>query len=120
MSHPVTLGKTGWFNTTRRDNWWIEPLFVVIGLTAFGVYSTFSAVFWQSHFEHGPYLSPFYEPLLLFDWWQFSPAILILWAPLGFRATCYYYRGAYYKAFFLNPPACAVTTAGSRQTHRPN
>ena len=22
--------------------------------------------------------------------------------------TCYYYRGAYYKAFFLTPPSCAV------------
>ncbi|MCZ6767003.1 MAG: succinate dehydrogenase [bacterium] len=109
MSHPVTLGKTGWFSTDRRDNWWIEPLLVVVGLSAFGVYSTLSAVFWQSHFEYGPYLSPFYEPLLLFNWWPFSPALLILWAPLGFRATCYYYRGAYYKAFFMNPPACAVT-----------
>jgi len=31
-----------------------------------------------------------------------------LWAPLGFRATCYYYRKAYYRAFFWAPPACAV------------
>lgn len=109
MSAPVTLGKTGWFNTVRRDTWWLEPLLVVVGLGAFAVYSTISAVLWDSHFEYGPYLSPFYEPLLLFDWWKLSPAILILWIPLGFRATCYYYRGAYYKAFFLNPPACAVT-----------
>ena len=27
---------------------------------------------------------------------------------LAFRLTCYYYRGAYYKAFFLTPPSCAV------------
>jgi UDP-N-acetylmuramyl pentapeptide phosphotransferase/UDP-N-acetylglucosamine-1-phosphate transferase len=27
---------------------------------------------------------------------------------LGFRLTCYYYRKAYYRAFFLAPPACAV------------
>jgi hypothetical protein len=33
---------------------------------------------------------------------------LILWAPAGFRLTCYYYRGAYYKAFWADPPACAV------------
>jgi hypothetical protein len=33
---------------------------------------------------------------------------LILWAPGGFRVTCYYYRGAYYKAFWADPPACAV------------
>jgi hypothetical protein len=31
-----------------------------------------------------------------------------LWAPGGFRVTCYYYRGAYYKAFWADPPSCAV------------
>src|SRR4030095_3922591 len=35
-------------------------------------------------------------------------ALLILWAPAGFRLTCYYYRGAYYKAFWADPPSCAV------------
>ena len=38
----------------------------------------------------------------------FSAALLILWAPGGFRFTCYYYRGAYYKAFWADPPNCAV------------
>jgi hypothetical protein len=28
--------------------------------------------------------------------------------PGGFRLTCYYYRKAYYRAFFLDPPACSV------------
>lgn len=37
-----------------------------------------------------------------------SPAFLILWAPAGFRLTCYYYRGAYYKAFWGDPPSCTV------------
>ena len=37
-----------------------------------------------------------------------SPAFLILWAPGGFRVTCYYYRKAYYRAFFLDPVGCAV------------
>ena len=41
-------------------------------------------------------------------WLLFSPALLILWAPGGFRLTCYYYRGAYYKAFWADPPACTV------------
>ena len=36
---------------------------------------------------------------------------MILGGPLGFRATCYYYRKAYYRAFFLDPPACAVGEA---------
>jgi hypothetical protein len=34
--------------------------------------------------------------------------MLILWAPGGFRVTCYYYRGAYYKAFWADPPSCTV------------
>jgi len=33
---------------------------------------------------------------------------LILGGPLSFRATCYYYRKAYYRAFFADPPACSV------------
>ena len=58
-------------------------------------------------------LSPFYSPLIVLPWlpaW-ISPAFLILWAPGGFRVTCYYYRKAYYRAFFLDPPACAVGEA---------
>ena len=39
---------------------------------------------------------------------RYSPALLILVFPLAFRFTCYYYRGAYYKAFWADPPACAV------------
>ena len=31
-----------------------------------------------------------------------------MWAPGGLRLTCYYYRGAYYKAFWADPPACTV------------
>jgi hypothetical protein len=38
-----------------------------------------------------------------------SPALLVLWAPGLFRLTCYYYRGAYYKAFWADPPSCTVT-----------
>lgn len=37
-----------------------------------------------------------------------TPAVLILWAPGVFRFTCYYYRGAYYKAFWMDPVNCAV------------
>jgi hypothetical protein len=40
-----------------------------------------------------------------------SPAFLILVFPLGFRMTCYYYRRAYYRAFFLDPVACSVGEA---------
>ena len=29
-------------------------------------------------------------------------------SPAFFRLTCYYYRGAYYKAFWADPPSCTV------------
>ena len=41
--------------------------------------------------------------------------IFILWIPLGFRTTCYYYRKAYYRSYFADPPACAV---GEPTIHR--
>src|SRR5580693_4418400 len=96
-------------STMRRDAWWVEILPVVIFLSLFGIYATLRA-FEGRFYAWGPYLSPFYSPLIDPDhhWWRFSPALLILAGPLGFRATCYYYRKAYYRAFFLDPPACAV------------
>ena len=100
----------------RRDAWWVELIPVVLVLGGFGVYATWRA-FEGAYYEWGPYLSPFYSPLIdpHHRWWPFSPALLILGAPLGFRATCYYYRKAYYRAFFLDPPACAV---GEARRHR--
>jgi hypothetical protein len=96
-------------STLRRDAWWVEILPVVVVLGGFGVYATLRA-FEGRFYEWGPYLSPFYSPLIDANhhWWPFSPALLILAGPLGFRATCYYYRKAYYRAFFLDPPACSV------------
>jgi hypothetical protein len=80
---------------------------VVLG--GFGVYATLRALEGK-FYAWGPYLSPFYSPLIdeHHQWWKLSPALLILGGPLGFRATCYYYRKAYYRAFFLDPPGCAV------------
>jgi hypothetical protein len=96
--------------TLRRDAWWVELLPIIAALLAFGAYATLRA-FEGAHYSWGPYLSPFYSPLLKPSWWPFSPAILILWVPLGFRLTCYYYRKAYYRSFFLDPPACGVGEA---------
>lgn len=83
------------------------------------------------------YLSPFYSPTLFdapghysghswFGRWPswlhwlpplfMTPAILILWAPGLFRFTCYYYRGAYYKAFWGDPVNCAVGEPSLRGT----
>jgi hypothetical protein len=101
--------------TLRRDAWWLEILPVVAVLGLFGLYATARA-FEGAYYQWGPYLSPFYSPLIDpgHRWWSFSPALLILGGPLGFRATCYYYRKAYYRAFFLDPPACAVGEGRSK------
>lgn len=119
---PVTAVHRGFGQTSRRDTWWAAPLGVFLGLSAFIVYATWAA-FQGEHYHSGPYLSPFYAPELWGDsphawfgpkpgWWPgflpFSPALLILPFPGGFRFTCYYYRGAYYKAFWADPPSCAV------------
>jgi hypothetical protein len=44
--------------------------------------------------------------------------VFVLWIPLGFRATCYYYRKAYYRAFFWDPPACS-SKAQQREPRSP-
>jgi hypothetical protein len=122
--------------TSRTDPWWMGPFAVLIGLGIFIVYSTWSGL--QGRYfeiraipenfsgrETAPYLSPFYSPLLYDpqsphawsnhshpgwwpDWMPFSAAMLILAGPGLFRLTCYYYRKAYYRAFWGDPPACAV------------
>ncbi len=119
----ASLTRRGFGQTMRPDAWWVQPLLTFLGLSAFIAYATWAA-FQGAHYRWGPYLSPFYSPELFGDqthswfgpkpgWWPgwlpFSPALLILWAPGGFRLTCYYYRGAYYKAFWADPPSCTVS-----------
>ncbi len=98
--------------TSRKDNWWIEPVSIAVGFFLFVVYATYR-VFENGLYEYHQYLSPFYSPHFQFEWWHFSPAILILWIPAGFRTTCYYYRKAYYRSYFLTPWACSVDTHGA-------
>lgn len=108
----------------RKDLWWLEPLWIVTALGAFIVYSLFVSLANANYFAD-PYLSPFYSPCLasscvhptlpLFgDWYNLSPAFLILGSPLLFRTTCYYYRRSYYRAFFWAPPACSVPDARAK------
>lgn len=101
--------------TLRKDAWWLEPLLTVLGLGGFVVYTTWAGL-QGAYYDYKNYLSPFYSPLLRPSWWSLSPAILILWAPGGFRLTCYYYRKAYYRSFWLAPPACAVREPHGRYT----
>jgi hypothetical protein len=91
----------------RKLRWWVEPVTVVVALTAFGLYSLTIVIFFPGTYQD--YVSPFYSPPVgRPDWlpWFITAPMFILWIPLGFRATCYYYRKAYYRAFFWDPPAC--------------
>ena len=136
MPYADTLPKQrGFGETTRPDVWWLQPLVVFLGFFAFIVYSTWAAFQGVQDIKTGNcsywfggnganYLSPFYSPefwgtsphaifgAILPAWWPawapFSPAFFILLIPAGFRFTCYYYRGAYYKAFWADPVNCAV------------
>ncbi len=115
--------------TFRTDKWWLQPLTTVAVLVSFIIYSTWRA-FENAHYFTEPLISPFYSPCLatscvekssllgtpIGPWWVLSPALLILVFPLGFRMTCYYYRKAYYRSFWMSPPACAVAEPHSKYT----
>ncbi len=123
MAKIGALKKSGFGKTSRRDAWWVGPAATFVVLATFVVYATWAA-FQGDHYWYRNYLSPFYSPELLGSsphslfgpkpdawpsWLPFSPALIILPFPAFFRFTCYYYRGAYYKAFWADPPACAVS-----------
>lgn len=108
--------KRGFLSTLRTDAWWFEPVLVAISLTIFFGWLTIS-IFLDSvgHYEIGPYITPVFEPLFkglesgnIFV----SPGLIVLLGPVPFRATCYYYRRAYYRSYLLSPPACAVGDVG--------
>jgi hypothetical protein len=117
----------------RKDRYWVQPALVAAGLLGFIAYSIWAALR-NGNFYAGnvgrDYLSPLYSPCLtnscqtagyvwgpLFgSWWRISPAWLILAFPGAFRTTCYYYRKAYYRSFWLSPAACTVADAGSTGT----
>jgi hypothetical protein len=118
----TALSSRGFGKTSRKDAWYFTPAITFVVFTSFIVYSTWAA-FQNAHYWYGSYLSPFYSPELFGDsphsmfgpkpsWFPsglpWSPAFLILPFPAFFRFTCYYYRGAYYKAFWADPPSCAV------------
>jgi hypothetical protein len=124
--------------TLRTDRWWIEPLWTGLGFLCFVIYSNWAAFQGEHYWHEAylsPFYSPvlyvdqFREgsaplvhawlgvwPQWLHDIWPkfgsytlpTSPSWLILAGPLSFRATCYYYRKFYYRAYFMTPPACSV------------
>jgi hypothetical protein len=121
LRKPRGTARQGFGETTRRDNWAVYPVVQAVVFTVCASYLTFSGVIWQPlggpPYEADGYLSPLFSPLILWSgmpWWL-SPGLLILWIPIGFRATCYYYRKAYYRFYFADPPGCAV---GEPTIHR--
>lgn len=115
-------------NHLRTDTWWLYPAWTFTIFSAFIIYSTWRA-FSGDNYYSAPYLSPFYSPCLTdecvegsadlgtpFSWWSLSPALIILIFPLAFRLTCYYYRKAYYRSFWLSPAACAVAEPHKKYT----
>jgi hypothetical protein len=113
--------------TLRKDRWWLSPLAIMLFLIVVGGYLTVRIFIPRYYFaEQYNYLTPVFSPCVsdacvphsshLGVWFPNFPALLplpILIFPilLGFRATCYYYRKAYYRSAFLSPPACAVPDA---------
>ena len=105
--------------TLRKDPWWRQPAINGAALAVVVVYLTWASLVNANYFWK-PYISPLYSPCLVttctpgagYAWipWLtwLSPAVLIIGGPLGFRLTCYYYRKAYYRAFWRAPAACAV------------
>jgi hypothetical protein len=117
--------------TLRTDRWWFPPLITFVGLSAWVIYATVRVFMHKWYFiEEHHYLTPFYSPCLtdrcvegsalfgtpLPKFWLLPEAALTLPFLLLFRLTCYYYRKAYYRAFWLSPPACAVPDAHEKYT----
>jgi hypothetical protein len=110
--------------TLRKDDWKRSPRITAVLLAIWVTYATvhvfIGSWYWVPRYH---YLTPFYSPCVsgecvpgsssLGHWWPAIPpiipyAIVSLVFVLGFRVTCYYYRGAYYRAFWRAPSACAV------------
>jgi hypothetical protein len=117
--------------TLRPDRWWLAPAAVAIGLATWVTYATVRVFLQRDYWvdEHH-YLTPFYSPCVSTGclpesahFGRFLPdhplipyAALSLPLLLLFRLTCYYYRKAYYRSFWLSPPACAVPDGHQRYT----
>ncbi len=115
--------------TLRTDRWWQPGLLTVLGLVAWLVYATVRVFMQKDYFVASyHYLTPFYSPCFsngcvpgsaefgtfLPNTWILPFAAITLPFLLLFRLTCYYYRKAYYRSFWLSPPACAVPDAHAK------
>ena len=137
-SQPLHLARRhGFAHTGRVDAWWLQPAATALGLAVFFGYLTFRA-FNATHVWYEPYISPTVAPPLFTPasgypgsvpvdhawlgafpgWWPSflpqSPAFFFPALAIAFRFTCYYYRGAGYKALAFSPPSCSVRGASRR------
>ena len=113
----------GTFSNDRKDKWWFMPLLQGLVIIIFIAYTTvtlfFPDILGNGTFNH--YRSPIFDmdlhnfygiDIVKAIGWPNSPflpaALIVLWVPIGYRATCYYMRRIYYRSFFGNPPACAT------------
>ena len=110
--------------TLRTDRWWLAPLLTVVGLSAWVVYATVRVFMHKWYWvEQYHYLTPVLLALRHRRAASRAPRTSAGSCPAGgssrtrrftlpflllFRLTCYYYRKAYYRSFWLSPPACAV------------
>ena len=118
--------------TLRKDPWWRAPAITAVLLTIWVTYATVHVFigrwYWVPQYH---YLTPFYSPCIsgecapgsssLGQWFPAVPpiipyALVSLPFVLGFRLTCYYYRRAYYRAFWRAPAACAVREPHAKYT----
>jgi hypothetical protein len=119
--------------TLRTDRWWLAPLLTVVLLTlwvAYGLVRGFMQKWYWVDDYH--YLTPFYSPCVstacdpeAAHFGRFLPAKILIPIPFAalslpflllFRLTCYYYRRAYYRSYWLSPPACAVPDGHQKYT----
>ncbi len=120
----------GTFTNQRKDNWWFMPLLQGLIIIIFIIYTTitlfFPNIYGNGTFNH--FRSPIFDmdlhnvygiDIVKAIGWPNSPflpaALLVLWIPIGYRATCYYMRKIYYRSFFGNPPACATNGLNIRR-----
>jgi hypothetical protein len=118
--------------TLRKDPWWRAPAITAAALTIWVIYATVRV--FMGHWYWVPkyhYLTPFYSPCVsgecapgsssLGQWFGQVPSIIpyaVVSLPfvLGFRLSCYYYRKAYYRAFWQAPASCAVREPHAKYT----
>ncbi len=116
-AHPTST-----LSTWRLDNWWAQPIVLMISLLVFVVYATYRV--WTMGTDvvvahHGYH---YQSPFVAYNFAQFLPAgidqtafyflafpgMLLLPIAGGFRFTCYYFRRAYYRSFVARPGACST------------